>query len=49
MVAGWQGGEVLVREVLVLSSELTPQGPVYTVLSRARLGAAQTKEGEEAP
>jgi len=36
----WQAGEVSVREVLVMSSELTPQGPVYSVLSRARLGSA---------
>jgi 2'-5' RNA ligase len=36
--AGWQGGQTPVREVLVLSSELTPQGPLYTVLSRAKLG-----------
>jgi 2'-5' RNA ligase len=36
--AGWQGGETLVREVLVMGSELTPQGPVYTVLSRGKLG-----------
>jgi 2'-5' RNA ligase len=35
--AGWQGGVVPVREVLVLSSELTPQGPIYTVLGRAKL------------
>jgi RNA 2',3'-cyclic 3'-phosphodiesterase len=35
--AGWQGGETLVREVHVMGSELTPQGPVYTVLSRAKL------------
>jgi 2'-5' RNA ligase len=35
--AGWQGGETTVREVLVLSSELTPDGPIYTVLSRAKL------------
>ena len=38
--AGWQAGEVAVREVLVMSSELTPQGPVYSVLSRAKLGGA---------
>ncbi len=36
--AGWQGGEIAVTEVLVMSSELTPQGPLYTVLSRAKLG-----------
>ena len=35
--AGWKGGETVVREVHVLSSELTPQGPLYTVLSRAKL------------
>jgi 2'-5' RNA ligase len=36
--ADWKGGETNVREVLVMSSELTSQGPVYTVLSRAKLG-----------
>ena len=36
--AGWQGGQTTVNEVLVMSSELTPQGPIYTVLSRAKLG-----------
>jgi 2'-5' RNA ligase len=35
--AKWQGGATEVREILVLSSELMPQGPVYTVLSRAKL------------
>src|SRR5262249_51381938 len=34
----WQGGEELVHEVLVMSSELTRDGPLYTVLSRAKLG-----------
>jgi 2'-5' RNA ligase len=36
--AGWQGGQTAVREVLVMSSELTPQGPIYTVLGRGKLG-----------
>ena len=36
--AGWKGGEIAVRELLVMGSELTPKGPVYTVLSRAKLG-----------
>jgi 2'-5' RNA ligase len=36
--AGWQGGEITAGEVLVMSSELTPQGPIYTVLSRAKMG-----------
>jgi 2'-5' RNA ligase len=35
--AGWQGGATTVREIHVMSSELTSQGPIYTVLSRARL------------
>ncbi len=38
--AGWHGGECDVREVLVMSSQLTPQGPVYGVLSTARLRKA---------
>src|SRR5262249_30644857 len=33
----WQGGQVAVREILVMGSELTPKGPVYSVLSRAKL------------
>jgi len=32
----WQGGQVRVREVLVMSSELRPQGPSYTVLGRGK-------------
>ncbi|HEV3255574.1 MAG TPA: RNA 2',3'-cyclic phosphodiesterase [Gemmataceae bacterium] len=36
--AGWKGGEITVRELLVMSSELTPKGPMYTVLSRPKLG-----------
>lgn len=35
--AGWSAGEATVREVLVMSSELTPKGPVYTVLGRGEL------------
>ena len=34
----WQGGQTQVREVLVMSSELRPDGPEYTVLCRAKLG-----------
>jgi 2'-5' RNA ligase len=36
--AAWRGGQTDVREVLVMGSQLTPQGPVYSVLSRAKLG-----------
>jgi 2'-5' RNA ligase len=34
----WQCGRMVVREVLVMSSELRSEGPVYAVLSRAPLG-----------
>ena len=37
--SGWKGGEIIVTEVLVMSSELTPKGPIYTVLSRAKLSS----------
>jgi 2'-5' RNA ligase len=33
----WKGGETTVDEVLVMGSELTPQGPIYTVLGRGKL------------
>jgi 2'-5' RNA ligase len=36
----WQGGATEVRELLVLSSELTPRGPQYTILGRAKLRRA---------
>lgn len=35
--AEWEAGEVAVNELHVMSSELTPSGPIYTILSRARL------------
>jgi 2'-5' RNA ligase len=33
----WQAGESRVDEVLIMSSQLTPSGPVYTILGRAPL------------
>ncbi len=33
----WHGGTTQVQEVRVLSSQLTPKGPIYAVLSRAKL------------
>lgn len=36
--AAWKGGDTTVREVHVMSSKLSPNGPEYTVLSRAKLG-----------
>jgi len=35
--AGWKGGEIQVREILVMGSKLTPTGPEYTILSRGKL------------
>jgi 2'-5' RNA ligase len=35
--ADWVGGECEVDRVLVMSSQLTPRGPIYSVLSTARL------------
>src|SRR5205823_5512585 len=46
--ADWRGGRIEVREVLVLSSELRADGPVYTVLSRAKLRGAGG-QGKETP
>src|SRR5262249_42439940 len=42
-LSGWHAGETQVREVLVMRSEPGCEGPVYTVLSRAKLDG-----GEEA-
>jgi 2'-5' RNA ligase len=44
--AKWKGGEKRVVEVLIFSSELRSQGPVYTVLSRAVLGPYVTSQSE---
>lgn len=33
---GWRAGDSIVREVLVMSSELTSHGPEYTVLGRGK-------------
>jgi 2'-5' RNA ligase len=33
----WQGGWALIGELLVMKSELTPQGPAYAVMARGRL------------
>src|SRR5262245_58439263 len=41
--ADWDGGQMWVREVRVMNSQLTPKGPVYSVMSRAKLGG----EGEK--
>jgi 2'-5' RNA ligase len=45
--ASWKAGETQVREVLVLSSELTPKGPIYTVLGRGKL-RNPSKKGNDA-
>lgn len=33
----WHAGEVMIKEVVVFSSEMTKQGPIYSVLSRVPL------------
>ena len=35
--AAWKGGETTVHEILLMGSQLEPNGPRYTVLSRAKL------------
>ena len=42
--AGWHGGEMTVQEIHVMSSELTRNRPVYTVLARAKLGEKANEE-----
>jgi 2'-5' RNA ligase len=37
--AAWKGGEMTVDEIHVMGSELTRDGPVYTVLGRAELSS----------
>lgn len=34
----WKGGAVAVDEMVVMASELTPEGPQYTVMGRGSLG-----------
>jgi 2'-5' RNA ligase len=46
--AKWHGGTTEVREVLVMSSQLLPEGPVYSVLSRAPLRPARAPDGATA-
>lgn len=36
-LTNWQAGEMVVDEVRVMSSELQPKGPVYSVLGRSKL------------
>ncbi len=33
----WSGGSFTVKEILILASELTREGPIYTVMGRAKL------------
>lgn len=43
-LAGWEGGPTFVREILILSSQLSPQGSTYTVMGRGRLAADPPSE-----
>jgi RNA 2',3'-cyclic 3'-phosphodiesterase len=40
-LSNWHAGDTQVREVLVMRSEPGRDGPVYTVLSRAKLGGGE--------
>jgi 2'-5' RNA ligase len=46
--ASWKAGETEIREVLVMSSELTPKGPTYAVLGRGKLRNPSKKRKETA-
>jgi len=37
----WNGGQTTVDEVVVFASDLTRDGPVYTVLGRGELKASR--------
>jgi 2'-5' RNA ligase len=45
--ADWHGGAAEVSEVLVMSSELRREGPVYSVMGRAKLKGAAARDDEE--
>lgn len=42
----WKAGDTTIQEVHVMSSQLTPQGPIYTILSRAKLTGRPDKSSE---
>ncbi len=35
--AAWKAGDYQVREILVMSSDMTPTGPIYQIVSRVKL------------
>lgn len=43
----WDGGEMEVSAIQVMSSELRREGPIYTVMSTARFSQRATEETEE--
>ncbi len=42
----WEGGSVDVAEILVMASQLTSDGPVYSVMGRGRLGGERADRGD---
>jgi 2'-5' RNA ligase len=45
--ADWEGGDTMVDEVLVMSSELSRGGPVYSIMARAPLRGVPGADEEE--
>lgn len=43
----WEGGEMIARDIRVMSSELRREGPVYTVLSTIRFRGEKSRQGGE--
>ena len=41
-LADWQAGSFRVTEILVMASDLSSDGPTYSVMGRGRLGAADS-------
>ena len=45
--ADWQGGAIVIDEVLVMRSELLREGPVYSIMGRAPLLGKRKKDDDE--
>ena len=43
-LVNWEGGSTHVREILIMSSQLSPKGPTYTVMGRGKFAAGSPSE-----